>query len=537
MKRYKYITTLLIVMSMAFTWSCYEDKSSFDAKNIDGIVIDASSIDEVIRVGYLDQLQLSPGVSKGDNTDPGLFSYTWQIAYLPGPVYETIGEEKDLNAIITKPIQAAPYTLIYTVTDDATGLQKQYSWDLYVSSQFGEGIVVFDTRDGVSSDISLIMDNPISADYSKGRNITYNILETATGSAYPSLARNMTYSIAGSWFGNYTNIIMAVYENKDILMYDCKDYSVYKTSADLFPIKSTTYNPQRFVNINQAWGMVENNKFYAINSNQATVSFLMPAAGHDGSEINVNNIDNEVLSLNHELGLYGNAPKALWYDNQRGKFFGFASMFSSPPIGPVTMGGDGFDPGNLPNRRAVAGGMSVNGNTHSMLLKNTLTDNYELYLMPYNYYNDNWDWIVGAPKSKLDLPAGLTPVLNSAVSIFFSPLEPIMYVATSTNVYAVTYGGGIVAYSVKYTAPAGETIAKARMFIQGRYYMDASITNNGTQVPWNFKAVVIATQSSQYAGNVYVIPQINHGSGDLDGAAALRYTGFGKILDIVIQGK
>ena len=53
----------------------------------------------------------------------------------------------------------------------------------------------------------------------------------------------------------------------------------------------------------------------------------------------------------------------------------------------------------------------------------------------------------------------------------------------------------------------------------------------------NTKAVVVATQGSGNSGNIYVIPQSNTATGDLNTASAKKYTGFGKILDFTFQGQ
>ncbi len=147
------------------------------------------------------------------------------------------------------------------------------------------------------------------------------------------------------------------------------------------------------------------------------------------------------------------------------------------------------------------------------------------------------------PKLKVELPVALTAILNSAVSVFFNMFDPIMYVATPTKIYAVNFGGGIVSYSEKYSAPAGETITKAKLFVQGRYRLnrkDYNTTSGPIYEPalaLNTKAVVVATSKAALQGDVYVIPFGASGTGDLNAAQAKKYTGFGKILDFTIQGQ
>ncbi len=535
MKRKIFIQIVLLGAVMVIG-GCFTDKSGLDVNKIDEIIIETSDMSSILRVEYLEEINFAPTVKIGDVTNPTTnVTYRWQINQAPGSTQLVeLGEERELNTVMKNPILASAYKLIFTVRDEVHGIEYTKSWPLFVSSSFREGIVVADTKDGASSDISLIMDNGITTSYSGGISIKYNIWETQTGERNPSLIKSIAYTIHKPTAILTKNVITTIFENKDIKMYDCLDYSVYQTAEMLFPGKSDNFNPQAFYTINNAqWVLVVNNISYVTNSNQGHTSFMIAASG-------VNYADNAILTVDNASGA---GPYAFWFDSNTGKFHAITMTFTTPATSDVYSTQGVFDPTNLPGRRMVASDISVDGYTTASLLKNSTTNNYELYTISTSYYDPNWNLIPSLPKLKVDLPPDLTPILNSAVSIFFTMHDPIMYVATANKIYAIIFGGGVVSYSEKYTAPAGEQISKAKLYVQGRYRLNKAEFDPlygpifEDPLTLNTKAVVVATLKGQNEGSMYLIPFGATGTGDLNTTQTRKYSGFGRILDFTFQGQ
>lgn len=534
MKRIIYNSIALLLVAVLFS-GCYTDKSGLDINKIDEIVIETPGMSSILRVEYLEDVTFEPTVKMGTGVNPSNVSYKWEINQTPGSTdLIVLGTDRVLNATIKNTILSAAYTLIFTAIDDKSGVEYQKSWPVYVSSAFREGIVVADTKNGTTSDLSLVMDNEITTSYDKGETIKRNIWETSTGSAHPELIKSIGYTLHKPSSILTKNVITTIFANKDIKMYDSENYSVYKTAEQLFPAKNASFDPQAFYTINNAtWILVANNVAYLFANNQGITSFLLPASG-------VNYVDNAIMVADNSSG---SGPYALWYNNSTGKFYNISMTFTTPASGGEYTNQGVFNPTNVPDRRMVAGDISVDGVTPTMLLKDQVTGNYELYAISFGYYDANWNLTPSAPKLKVELPVALTPILNSAVSVFFNMFDPIMYVATSTKIYAVNFGGGIVSYSEKYTAPSGEQITKAKLFVQGRYRLNRKDFNetNGpvyeAPLALNTKAVVISTSKGEYEGQIYVIPHGTPGTGNLNGAQAKKYSGFGKVLDFTFQGQ
>jgi len=216
--------------------------------------------------------------------------------------------------------------------------------------------------------------------------------------------------------------------------------------------------------------------------------------------------------------------------------------FTTPATGsPYTTQGV-FDPQNIPNRTAVAGDVSMDGKTATMLLKDNSTGNYEIYGISFSYYDANYNSIPSSPKLKASVPESLTSIIDNAVSVVFNLFDPMMFVATSDKVYAVNFGGGVVSYQEVYTVASGE-IAKAKLFLQGRYKLYQKDFNQDSgpifeaPLDLNANALVLAVNQGGNSGTIEIIPQSNTATGSLNIAGTKKYTGFGKILDFTFQGQ
>ncbi len=529
------IKSIILFVASSFLTGCYNDKSSLDTVKFDAIEIESQSIPDILRVEYLENLTLEPVVKIGSGVDQSKVSYKWEINVSPGyPDLVEISKEKKLSVVITNKILSAAYTLVFTVRDEGHGIEYQKSWPVYVSSSFREGIVVADTKNGTSSDLNLIMDNEITTSYSKGANIKYGIWKAATGSDNPGLIKSLTYALHKPTSILTKNVITTIFADKDIRMYNCEDYSLYKNALQIFPAKGDSFDPQAFYTINSMyWILVVNNVAYGFGANQGITSFMLPVSG-------TNYVDNSVIIADNTSGT---GPYALWYNNTTGKIYNVTMAFSSPMTGGEYTTQGTFNPGNLPDRRAIAGDISVDGHTPVLLMKNNVTSNYELYAISFAYEDANYTTIPSAPKLKVELPSALTSIINSAVSVYFAMNDPVMYVVTQSKVYSVSFGGGVVSYSERFTAPAGESFTKSKLFVQGRFRLNRKDFNSvegpiyESALAFNTKAIVLSTQKGEYEGSVLLLPISNTTTGELNQSAMKRYQGFGKIIDFTFQGQ
>ena len=166
------ITQLIILLLPNILWftSCYEDKSSFVTNLIPEVQISINDKNQEnsIYVGYQSPVDIVPSITQ-DGFDGSNLRYEWAVTEEPStsnPVYEIIGTEKDFHGIINRPISNGAYTLKLTVTDVANdNLQYIYSWELYVQSSFLDGLLIADSENGTTTDLTLINNSQKKKEY------------------------------------------------------------------------------------------------------------------------------------------------------------------------------------------------------------------------------------------------------------------------------------------------------------------------------------------------------------------------------------
>ena len=152
----KYIYLLMFALVSGF-WGCYDDKSTYDTGTLPDVKIDVENISKNINVSYLGNLKLDVPVSKDGVANHADLGYEWQIEYETG-VTEVLSNERVLDVTATMAIRANAYPLLLTVTDSATNLRYYALFKVVVGSEFRDGLVVAHSRDGQTSDLTLIMD-------------------------------------------------------------------------------------------------------------------------------------------------------------------------------------------------------------------------------------------------------------------------------------------------------------------------------------------------------------------------------------------
>lgn len=90
-----------------------------------------------------------------------------------------------------------------------------------------------------------------------------------------------------------------------------------------------------------------------------------------------------------------------------------------------------------------------------------------------------------------------------------------------------------------FTAPAGEHITLARLYLQGYYAMEnydgSSTLPSNASLAWSSRAVTVVTSKDDGNDKIHVVPRsLRHRQ--LDQPNALVFDGFGKILDFTVAG-
>ena len=525
--------------------SCYEDKSTLPDNPIDGVELNVATEEEkTIRVGYKEQLDIVPNITKNGKTDDTGLTYEWAINLFPGwgkTEYEVIGTEKELHTILDNAVSNDSYYLRLLVTDTKNdNLQYSFLYQVYVQPSMLDGLLIADTKDGQTTDLNLVMNDKLTAWYDKEGKIFRNILSDKNAT-YQGLVKSLTPTSTGNYPG--VNLMWVIDENGKTGAYNTEDYSF--TGMD----KVFIYQPEKINVVMRAGQMIcaeTDLGFFAVNYvNFTGTYFAWPTAAAGGYPI-----DNGVYATfsGSSIGSnYSTYALAAWYCNEQ-------DVFISADINYAGAAAVEFNNPNkydLSNKRAICGGMSVDEVTPTFLLKDEVTGEYTIYVLSRQKdaegeYDADWNWTETAPavpssiKAAHVIPAEGKTLLDKAVATSFASMESILYVATADGVYTINFAGATptVNSTSQFTA-SGEQITGMKLYQQGQYitaYDNAAnpdYPENGgwEKLEWNNRAVVVTTQKGD-EGVVYVVPMKNLGTGNLDASAALRYDGFGRILAV-----
>ena len=530
--------------------SCYEDKSTYATNKIDDVVLNIADADKTIRIGYLEQLDIVPQLTKGGKAlgDEG-FTYLWEMNILPrNNEFEVLGTEPELHALMNNPISTQNYILKLTVHDQAEELDYLFTWDVYVETAFLDGLVVSDTRDGKTSDLTLILNNRLTMNYSKDEVIYRNIIETAGGAPYPSLLTSLTPFLFGALYGTHTNYLFAIDSSERLVRFDCQDYSstdgkdlVYyydgETVKGLFSVGVNVSVCTHFLLTSEGVYYCDQNGSNFVTPTNATLSVSTPK-------------DNVFAFRTFDTSDYWYGERsAAWIDENDGAIKILDAEYMGGYYTELTETENSpFTAGDLGVQKVLAAGMTGGDITPTFLVKEASGD-YAIYTVATmvikewdDYWEEFYEYTVPCPGSRIEVPAAVASRISSAVKTEFTDENSILYIASANEVSAVLYGSGsITDGGTKFTPDAGEQITSVKVYRQGDYYYSSGLFQPGYEeynrprLDLTSRALIVTTQSGN-EGFVYVVPMTQLGSGNLDRGSAMKFSGFGTILDVATTG-
>jgi hypothetical protein len=538
----KRIKVLLYIAVVAFSTigihSCYDDKSTLATLFIDEVVIDTTGIKAEQYIGYQERLTIAPNITIGKGNSESALLYEWSLALFSknNSEFEVISTDKVFDEVISRPISGAPYTLKLTVIDTKNdNLQYQCLWEVFVQSSFLDGLLISDTRDGNSSDLTLIMNNKITVNYDKEEKIYQRILENAYGAPYNKLMNSLTYELFGNAViqNSGTGQVWAITDDGECVRFHTEDFSINGTFDDE---SIMTYKPDglKFISLFRGYQMFfayTTSGFYSF-MNVSTNSFGWYDTTMKGYSPN-----NGIIASTSSSST--NSNHTVWLDNNKNQFASYSG--SSSLFGAISTyeANTIFDPNAMAGHKAMAAGIHEDGNIATFLLKDNASGEYAIYTLGQYKDADN----LATARNKYDIPNEGKGLIDNAVSIFFAQKENVLYVATEGAIYAILYGSGddaVVSTIPKYSASSGETITKAKLYQQGHHMNDSYVTTSTppyvTPLEWNNKAIILTTQKGDFEGKVHLLPISQPGIGTLDPSKGLTYDGFGKILDVITVG-
>lgn len=552
----KILTCIVLAFAASGLAGCYEDKSTYATDQIPDIVLTDTETTS-IYTGYLEQIDFAPELAQGGKVleDNDNYTYTWELNEVPDEnQFQTISTERELHVTVPNGISTTPYLLKLTVKDTENDLEYLFWWDLYIQSAFLDGLVISDTKDGATSDLTLVLNQKLTTNYAgKEEKIFRNILASgSSAAAYPGLLRSLTPMLYGYIYSKAKHYLWATDQNGELVRFNCEDYSVasggdvllYASEGQKFYKLFGTGNNKSCQTLMVAMSNAGN---YCIQC-VSTEVFSWPNTAMNASSMKNGICASRSYSANNEC-------VAAWLDEKTNKLIVADPYFAGYLIYHTITGSGAYDADNLGDQQVIAAGMTYTENIPALLLKDN-AGTYAIYtITPHQaeegYYTDpdNWEgWVVTSPeipygpRARIEIPAEGKALLDQATGTAFCTMQAILYVATADGIYAIDFASGkAVVSDVKFTPDAGEKITSVKLYQQGQYQYSSNMCGDGEDqyrelLDWTNYAVIVTTQKSDTEGCVYVVPMTQIGTGNLDKAQALKYDGFGKILDVTTTG-
>ncbi len=517
----KMIYVLLVILVGGIV-SCYDDKSKKANREIPEVTITTDK--EILEAVYGKELIVKPVIKKGDQGSANL-SYQWQVNLTPrGHELMDIGEGAELIYEVANEPSGNPYLLVLRVTDNDEGIDYYKMWDLYVSNSFGEGLLVAHTgNSGETSDLTFVKAPQVTYGYEEEPEYTRDIYSFANGGLIEGRVNSVVANIATNG-ATYNLSRLVIGTDKEIFSVDPVTFGRTMSNEDLFFQAPTLFKVET---ISTAVGncllTIIDGKAYGQIGNGA-YQFFSPMNYAAGST----QVFNGKLAVEKTTSVMTAAFTC--YDETNGYFVYGANflVFNNGATSILTQQlGEGqyvFDPGNLPNKKAIAAGVG-NNSEHLHLLRDLNSGLDTLFKISSISYVPG-----GTGKISINECTDIT----QAVDYAFCENMDVMYYATDDKIYPALLAGSSARSGTPWNLPStGERITRVQVYQQAWYGNSAYSSEDYEFIhAQHQKQLLVSTyNSSTGEGKVYIVPITTLGTGAL-GEASQVLTGFGEITAI-----
>lgn len=528
MKIKLFIMNILLAITLC---ACFEDDSSLNYRLMNPIIIDLGNSSTEYNVFALAELEIKPIAYKEGVSDADLsFKWTLQGNTIVPTVLDTT---MTLKTVINVKPESLPYKLVYEVRDNTTGILQEEVFNVTVRSPFGSGLVVCDTKDEQTSDVSLIMAYNFTGNHKKEQDtIMYDLFSKVNGRKINGVATSIRSTIYD------TNRSLTIGADHSLDRVDPFDYSYIDGNGQMFIIDPGYYNvgtigwePNSGYELLAITGkiyprqMQQNNKTYSYYLQTSDMSdyyiniFYRPEwdNGIGFDELNGRLLEFDMadrLKVFNSNKLPDDAP----FDWNKLQGFTCRAMFS----------GDNNQMHTILQEKDPATGKPLpNGKIYTYVTKR---DQW------WNEPNMN-----GTPLKVIDLNS--FPEIQDAQFFQGTENQDVIYYATSTKIFSVNFAPSNPIVTLEYTAPEGEKITS--MLAWKEYQGMVNFTNpnpsSDTKIltaSSNNRMLVLSTYNeASKEGFVRTVAIATIGTGTLEKDRKLHgeFGGFGRITTLNIQ--
>lgn len=511
-----YSLAIIALISFVLLGSCRDDLSTLDVSPLEGVTFDTTGMEIVVAFQF-EELEIQPKIITELNE--AQLEYEWSINAVPGKLdggFQVISQEKNLkyqvNLLPTRSLERWHlHELVLTVTDTQSGVKYITSYPLSVRNSIGEGLVIAETYDDQTTDISHIMSPAVTSLFS-GESVKYKIYSGANGFTIPGLIKQIKWSSLRT----IGNVMLGITDNS-IEAIKTLDYTYAARDEELFFTPPTEIKP---LTIEVFKGGTVFNAF--LNNDGRTYTDIVSGAGKWALPD-----DFPFRAPAHVAVNRRSSPEYYlsYLDEQLGSFIfkqGFAS-WSDKTLYQMDAATTPFNPRGLQGKKVVAASVNeVNDFIH--ILKDVSGSGAGVYILDGGAYQ-----VVPKPKRYVDISNA--PEIAEAEFYVILADQEVIYYATKTKIYAILYGSTTPSYALRYTVPAGEEITTLQVFQQADY---ANRSIDEPYISTHNRQLIMSTYNGT-EGKVYIMPFRTLGLGIIEESQITSYDGFGRVTAIGTQ--
>lgn len=511
--------------------SCYKDNSAVNYKMITPLRIEHGDLEERYYAFALDTLRITPIVYKEGVKDVDL-EYYWEIS---GNLIEPtqVGDKASLKIELNFPPESNSYGLLYRVTDKNTGIYIEKVFEVTIQSPFGTGLLVCDSRDGVKSDISLIMARNFDAVIKKGA-------DTVMSDLFSRMNNRKVDGIITATNSNVYGVVrsLSIATLNSIERVDPFDFLFMDANAKMFYVDPGVYKVSGITYISSSGVelLINDGKIHPRSFQGGNKLFSYQLLTTDLSDYGLSKM------------VCGAFLKPLGFDEIGGRVV----TTNSWNDGVVTLESQddvsiAFKPSKLKGLTCLeffTGMGNTNIRDYHMILEDKSTKRRYSYVINATGGYDS-PTKHGLAKAVIDLDPAKCTNIGDAIAFCATENQAVIYYATKNKIYAAGYPTWTdVSVSEEYSAPDGEEITGLLAWSDsnaGGYVGYENPDPNATPdkkilevYAQNRMLIVTTYNSTTKEGFVRTIAVTNVGSGRLEKKRELHneFNGFGKISNI-----
>lgn len=340
------------LLLVAVLVSCYDDKSTLPLVEYPDVVADRSGMGSYLTATYGEQFKYEPKLGRLAGRDTlwltekelGDFDYIWKMTLVAGT--DTMARVVSHDRILDVTMTAAPnagyynYGLMLQVVHKVSGVTKQLNWGMKVLGVYAAGLLVADTKDGQTADISLIMSRSYNDDIESYENdVTYHNIYSKANRRLEGLVSSMAYLSSGS----KNEMLTLLVKGKSLVQVEPVTMKEAGRDMALFYYPPAIFNPQEV--FTAQWGsysvLINGGVLHYYETEYGVTYSYSPESVYDLSTV--------------YIPLVASSCDALLFDKKGSKFIRFTGRGENHVIElPATTGG-AFDPTHLQGVEPIFG--------------------------------------------------------------------------------------------------------------------------------------------------------------------------------------